>query len=404
MRVLHLTPEFPPVIWGGLGTAVGGLVTASARAGITVGVLLIGGVLASGDRGYGGWRPISSESLMGGVGEAIVNPEGATFFHVAPPDAAEAGISLVRNWRPDVIHVHSSWLWPVAHAIQQQTGTPIVFTVHSLDRVEYQHGVFFADWHSQEAAMAAADRVIAISRSEKELIDHYSPECQGRVRIVGNGIDDTVEARRATRRARRTESPVVLFSGRFVARKGIHELLTAIPMVLKEAPGAQFVLVGGYGGGAEVERTWMVDSLLAHRSRVRFTGWLTPIEVARWYGAADVLVVPSWYEPFGMVILEGMLYGLPIAAARVGGPAEILEHGRTGLLFPPQDARALAHAILRFIENPNLRQQIGTAAAGEVRRKWLWPHIVRRMRTVYLDVAGKQKDRATRWHFSDACA
>lgn len=389
MRVLHLTPEFPPVIWGGLGTAVGGLVTASARAGLTVGVLLIGGVLVSGDRGYGGWQSISSESVAGGVGQAgqaVVNPVGVTFFHVAPPDAAEAGIRLARRWKPDVLHVHSSWLWPVAHAIQQQTGTPIVFTVHSLDRVEYEHGVFFIDWQSQEATIAAADRVIAISRSEKELIDHYCPESRGRVRIVGNGIDDTDEARQATRRDRRTESPIVLYSGRFVARKGIHELLTAIPMVLEKAPDTRFVLVGGYGSGAEVERTWMVDALLAHRSRVHFTGWLTPTEVARWYSAADVLVVPSWYEPFGMVILEGMLYGLPIAASNIGGPAEILEHERTGILFPPQDARALARAILRFVENPDLCQQIGMAGVEAVRRKWLWPHIVQRMQIVYHEV------------------
>jgi glycogen(starch) synthase len=338
------------------------------------------------------------------VGQAIRNPEGATFFHVAPPDATEAGARLVRKWRPDVLHVHSSWLWPVAHAIRQQTGTPIVFTVHSLDREEYEHGVFFADWQNQEMAMAAADRVIAISRSEKELIDRYCPECRGRVRIVGNGIDDTVEARRATRRDRRTESPIVLYSGRFVARKGIHELLSAIPIVLKGAPDTRFVLVGGYGGGAEVERTWMVDSLLAYRSRVHFTGWLTPTEVARWYGAADVLVVPSWYEPFGMVILEGMLHGLPVAASHVGGPKEILEHKRTGLLFPPQDALALAHAVLQFIEDPDLGRQIGGAAAEEVRRKWLWPQIVQRMGTVYHEVGGKRKDPGPRWRFLDVPA
>lgn len=95
------------------------------------------------------------------------------------------------------------------------------------------------------------------------------------------------------------------------------------------------------------------------------------------------MAVPSWYEPFGMVILEGMLYGLPIVAAAVGGPSEILEHGRTGILCPPKDAEALGDAILKLVIDSRLRRQIGIAAAEQVRDKWLWPHVVRKMREVY---------------------
>jgi len=156
-------------------------------------------------------------------------------------------------------------------------------------------------------------------------------------------------------------------------------------------PATRFVLVGGYGGGAEIERGWMADALWPYRDQVHFTGWLSPGEVARWYCAADILVIPSWYEPFGMVVLEGMLHGLPIAATSVGGPAEILRHGRTGLLFPPKDAGALANTLLNFITNTGLRKQIGSAAAEEVRRRWLWPYLVKQMREVYREAA------LTRW-------
>jgi glycosyltransferase involved in cell wall biosynthesis len=88
-----------------------------------------------------------------------------------------------------------------------------------------------------------------------------------------------------------------------------------------------------------------------------------------------------------MVILEGMLYGLPIVAAAVGGPSEILDHGRTGILCPPKDAEALADAILKLVMDAPLRQRIGVAAAAEVRFKWLWPHVVRKMRGVYREAA-----------------
>lgn len=390
MRVLHLTPEFPPVIWGGLGTAVGGLVMASAQAGITVGVLLMGGVLSIHEHGYGGWQPITSDHLAGGTGRVFLNPEGITFFHVASPDASQESISLVKQWQPDLIHVHSAWLWSIAKVIQQQTGIPIVFTVHSIDKVEYECDVVNIDWQHQEAVIEAASRVVAISESEQKLLMQHCPQATNRVRVVGNGIDNIPLAEQAVQNRQHTDptshAPLVMYSGRFVARKGIRELLMALPLVLAQAPDTRFVLVGGYGGGAEIERTWMMEALRPYQHQIHFTGWLTPKEVAVWYRKADILTIPSWYEPFGMVVLEGMLNGLAIAASNVGGPAEILQHGRTGLLFEPQDPEALADAILQFVQAPALRRQIGLAAADEVRSNWLWPTIVQKMQIVYQEV------------------
>ena len=388
MRVLHVTPEYPPVIWGGLGTAVGGLANASAREGLEVAVLLAGGVLVldhqAGRPAYGQpipqWKGVSTTSTV------PVNPDGVAFFHVAPDEAIRAGVELARSWKPDVVHLHTAWLGHVARAIQQQAGVPFVFTVHSLDRVEYQHGIFMWGWETQEAAIAAADRVIAISNSERALIKEYCPGAFDRVRVVGNGIDDLEQARQAVRNRKAVDAPLILYSGRFVDRKGIRELLEAIPLVLERIPGARVVLAGGYGGGAEIERTWLIDVLRPYRDRVHFTGWLTPAEMASWYAAADILVVPSWYEPFGMVVLEGMLYGLAIAASDVGGPAEILEHGRTGVLFPPRNSQALADAVVRLSADATLRQRIASAAARQVRRRWLWPRLVERMTAVYREL------------------
>ena len=121
---------------------------------------------------------------------------------------------------------------------------------------------------------------------------------------------------------------MILFTGRFVERKGIRELLDAAALVLKERPAARFVLAGGHRhcDGVTMARYWMPEDLWVHRDRIHFTGWLSPEELADWYQRADILAVPSWYEPFGMVVLEGMLYGLPIVASNIGGPAEILEH------------------------------------------------------------------------------
>lgn len=92
-----------------------------------------------------------------------------------------------------------------------------------------------------------------------------------------------------------------------------------------------------------------------------------------------------------MVILEGMLHGLAVAASSVGGPVEILDHERTGILFPAKDAAALAEAILKLIRYPELRHRVGESGAREVREKWLWPAIAGKMNAVYLELVQKSQ-------------
>jgi glycosyltransferase involved in cell wall biosynthesis len=351
------------------------------------------GVLLAGEMGWAGYAGEDSDLAEQSGGEdrvqAVTQRGGVTIFHVPSYLPIEAGVRLVRMWKPDVVHLHVYWLWPAARAIQERTGVPLVYHVHSLDRAEYEigHGPSecVTQWFVQEEVIASADRVIALSLSESELLSDYCPRVQGKVRIVGNGIDDNTTARAAVGRERKTDSPLVLYTGRFVDRKGVRELIAAIPRVLDQAPTTRFVLAGGHRGcsGADMEYWWLPTELKRYRDAIHFTGWLTPAQLVQWYLAADVLAVPSWYEPFGMVILEGMLYGLPIVATTVGGPSEILEHGRTGILCQAKDASSLGDAILKLVMDVRLCRRIGIAAAAEVRDRWLWPHVVRKMRGVY---------------------
>jgi len=388
MRVLHLTTEFPPIVYGGLGTAVGGMVAASARAGISVGVVL------AGHGGQDGYQPLRRRRRRAASDEVLLDSPGGTIFHVGTLTSIEAAIRIVEAWKPDVLHVHPFWLWPAAYAIRQRTGVPAVYHVHSLDRAEYELGdgppECLTQWGIQQDAIRSADRIIALTGSERDLIAEYCPEARDRIRVVGNGIDDSASARRAAARRHSGDQPagqppLVLFAGRFVERKGVRELVAAIPHVLAHAPTTRFVLAGGHrcSSAEEMERWWLPADFGSCRERVHFTGWLTAEQLAGWYEAADVLVVPSWYEPFGMVVLEGMLHGLAIVAADVGGPAEILEHERTGLLCPPRDAVALGEAVLRVLADRGLAIRLGAAAAAEVRRHWLWPAAVERMQSVY---------------------
>ena len=389
MRILHLTTEFPPVIYGGLGTAVGGWVNASANAGVDVAVQLVEGplVLGAGSHAYGGLRrpPMARSS-------SVSHQDGVTFFQCSWLNAIDTGVRLVREWHADIVHLHTAMLWYVAQAIQAATATPIVYHVHSVDRAEYEIGQEPNPWlaHSQaqEQAIDQSDRLIALTRSEEKLLTLYYPHARHKVRVVGNGIDDSAMARRAAFDKPRGIQTVVLYSGRLVERKGIRELLAAIPEVLRSEPNVLFVIVGGPPPltGDEVKAQWLGAEHAPFAMHVQFTGWQSPVNVAKWYEAADILVAPSRYEPFGMVVLEGMLYGLAVLAADVGGPSEILEHGRTGLLFPACDVRALSSALLWLIEHPVERQDIGRAGAHRIRERWLWKGKVPSMLSVYQEL------------------
>jgi glycosyltransferase involved in cell wall biosynthesis len=303
-------------------------------AGVDVAVLLIGSASASSYREFAPDPAAVSRRRRG---------RGAMIFEASWFEGIESLVSRARKWGADLLHLHSFWLWPIAQALRDRLGLPLVYTVHSLDRAEYELGAgppqCIGQWAEQENAIYGADIVISLTGHERELLAQYCPGVDDRIRIVGNGIEDA-PIRWPTERTRRP-APTVLFSGRFVDRKGIWELIGAIGIVLAAAPDVRFVLAGGHRGcPAEQMEAWLLpNSLRPYRSQIRFTGWLTPQQMAGEYREADILVVPSWYEPFGMVVLEGMIHGLAVAAAAVGGPAEILRDGEGRRIIAPSLGR-----------------------------------------------------------------
>jgi glycogen(starch) synthase len=290
VRVLHLTTEFPPAIYGGLGTAVGGLAYASAEAGMQVGVLLIGG---SGTTAYGD-RTHDEGAIGGGAGA-----RGVALFQAPWAEAWGYALRVAWWWRPDLIHLHVFWLWDIARRLREATEVPIVYTVHSLDLAEYELGNGPPDclgqWNLQQAVLSGADLIVAPTRSELELVAAYCPEVAGKVTVAGHGIDDLPDRAAEQVESRSDGNATVLFVGRFVDRKGIRELLAAIPMILDRVPGTRFVLVGGHRGvtSGEMERWWLPAHFVQVRDRIRFTGWLSQEDTDQSYETSDILVVPS---------------------------------------------------------------------------------------------------------------
>jgi glycogen synthase len=383
--VLHVTSEYPPVHFGGLGTAVAGLARAQREAGLEVAVLLIAG--GGYDYGYGYARQEWTALASSHAGEDVVRASYAEGLAVGP------GVAATCEAR--ILHLHSPWLWPVAAAIRDATGVPIVYTAHSVDRAEVEHGEWLMHGSIQDRVFAEADRVVVLSQSERGYVLRHYPHVRDRVSVVGNGIH---LAPRAAPRRHCDDGAVVLYVGRFGIRKGVRDVIEAVPRVGRDVPGARFVFVGGASpaDGPLEAASWVPARLRTHLGRMTFLGWrdAPPNGQPRWYAGADVLVVPSRYEPFGMVVLEGMLSGRAIVAAEAGGPGEILRHERTALLYPPGDVDALAAALVRLLHDPDLGRRLGAAACEEARARWAWPRVLPGVERAYVQAACS-RDRAT---------
>jgi glycosyltransferase involved in cell wall biosynthesis len=117
-------------------------------------------------------------------------------------------------------------------------------------------------------------------------------------------------------------------------------------------------------------------------------GWRSHGDLALGLNAADVVVLPSVHEQFGQVLVEGMACGLPVIAVNNHGPATIVDHGETGLLVPPDDQEAMAGALVRMVNEPDSRRQMGEMAYERSRQRYSWPALAEKVARVYDQVAG----------------
>ena len=380
MNVLHVTRDFPPRHCGGLSTAVGGLARAQARAGLGVAVV-----------SFDAWRPRAAG--RGSAPAAAERIDGVAVLRLASAAQLDAARAFAHAQRPALLHVHHGMLWEFTAGLRTELGVPTVKTVHVVQRqMNALRGTSerTLSLEGQEAALAAADRVIAPSRAAADALLASQPGLAPRLRIVGHGIDDTPAAQTAAaRHAAAAQRGSLLAVGRLAEVKGTPELFEVMRQVLERNSGAEFVVAGGVPANRRAEahwlRRWQLGTPEALQGRVRFDGWLDASALAQRYRDADALVAPGRYETFGLVVLEAMLHGLPIAASTAGGIAELIDHGETGLLSRPGDAATLAEHALDVLSNPALARRLSRNAAAVARRSHLWEHVLPLLLAVYAE-------------------
>ncbi|MFI5413486.1 MAG: glycosyltransferase family 4 protein, partial [Candidatus Lutacidiplasmatales archaeon] len=216
-----------------------------------------------------------------------------------------------------------------------------------------------------------ADRVVAQTRSEVTLLASWGVE-PDRIALISDGIDLSEFAGMPARIERR-DPPTLLFVGRlYPEQKGLDPLLRAFARIPADL-GLRLRLVGEDWGGARVVARLAEE--LGVRDRVTLTGPLPRTELLGEYARADLFVLPSLFEPYGIVLMEAMAAGLPIVASRVGGIPEVVAEGENALLCAPNDPAALADALERLVRDRALRERFARAGRKRVER-FSWTRVI----------------------------
>ncbi|MGY4710131.1 glycosyltransferase family 4 protein [Mycolicibacterium sp. CBM1] len=394
MKILMVSWEYPPVIIGGLGRHVYQLATALAADGHDVVVL---------SRRPSGTDPSThptTDEVHEGVRiiAAAQDPHEFDFgrdlmaWTLAMGHAmTRAGLTLqAKGWQPDVVHAHD---WLVAHpaiALAEFFDVPMVSTVHATEAGRHSgwvSGHISRQVHAVESWFVRdSDSLITCSASMSEEIGELFGPGLAEIAVIRNGIDST-RWPFAQRRAR-TGPAELLFFGRLEYEKGVHEAIAALPRIRRTHPGSTLTIAGD-----GTQQDWLVEVARKHKvlKAVHFTGRVDHDQLLELLHRADVAVLPSHYEPFGIVALEAAAAGIPLVTSNVGGLGEAVIDGQTGISCPPRDVGALTAAVRRVLDDPAGAQQRAIAARERLTADFDWHTVAAETAQIYL--AAKRRER-----------
>jgi D-inositol-3-phosphate glycosyltransferase len=319
------------------------------------------------------------------------------------PDVVDAFADGVRDHLlalGDVDALHANyWLSGVAgHRLKHDLDLPLVSTFHTLARVKAETGDAEPERRVRAEAevIGCSDALLASCRAEAEQLVRLYGADPTRVELVPPGVDhaffspgDRAGARAALHHLRLGDGPVLLFVGRIQPLKGLDVAVRALAALGR--PDATLVVVGGAsgaGGPAEVARIHALVDELGVADQVRMVAPQPHHLLSTYYRAADVCVVPSRSESFGLVALEAAACGTPVVAAAVGGLRTLVDDGRTGFLVEGRDPDAFAARVDQILRDDALAAAFGADAAARA-RGYTWSTAAARLRRVYADLTAR---------------
>jgi len=391
-RVLILSWEYPPLIEGGLARHVRKLSEALVEIGVEVHVLTRGGEESPAEETTAGVaiHRIREPKRPTDLGEFV------TWVERMNSDMLAAGVELGDGVDFDLVHGHD---WLVANAsdhLAKRFGAPLVTTIHATEHGRHQgwvhkhpqsyiHGV--ERWITNRS-----ERVVACSFYMREQIADIFGVEEARISVIPNGIDpddlapeDDAELARLRGEFAQPEQKLVLLIGRLVYEKGFQLALEAMPQVIERVPGTRFLVAGSGTHEDELHRQAQDLGLMEPGT---FLGWIGDDVLHSLYRIADLTVVPSIYEPFGLVALEAMACGCPCIVADTGGLREVVPHEDVGLRFRPRDPESLAEVAVRVLSDDELGHRLVEEAYEHLRR-FDWADVAEQTAAVYELLAAK---------------
>ncbi|MEY2978378.1 MAG: hypothetical protein RLZZ435_2517 [Cyanobacteriota bacterium] len=323
--------------------------------------------------------------------EAFV-PRDELFQHL--PEFVTGVEKYLQREHYPLIHTNY-WLsgW-VGLQLRQNFHFQWLHTYHSLGVIKYQTTqeippIGKTRLASERQVLEQADRIVATSPQEQTHMETLMSH-RGAIEVIPCGTDIESFQSLPTAEARQVlgwdpADKIALYVGRFDRRKGIETLVRAASLLTD--PQFRLVIVGGCdpkkSDGAEYQRIAGLVESLGLQDRVTFAGRVGHDRLPLYYAAANVCVVPSHYEPFGLVAIEAMACGTPVIASDVGGLKFTVKSGKTGLLVPPQEETKLAQALQRILGQPAWAAQLGQAATQRVQQKFSWTGVAQQLSHLY---------------------
>ena len=317
----------------------------------------------------------------------------SVFKHLDSFEAALLRFNEGEGVKYDLIHSHYWLSGVVGERLKARWQVPHVTMFHTLgeikNRASFSENEPALRIESEGRLIAAVDRVICATEKEKALICQLYAADAAKIRVIPLGVD-LERFRPLAKAAARAElglkdERIVLFVGRLEPLKGVDILINAASL-LESDVDCSVLIVGGDGAdGAQLARLRALARERGVEERIAFAGAVDHEKLPLYYSAADICVVPSHYESFGLVAVEAMASGLPVVASRVGGLTGTVKDGETGYLVSWLCPEPFAERIELLLDNEPLRENLGLAAREAVSR-YGWTNVVTAVLSVYQEL------------------
>lgn len=316
-------------------------------------------------------------------------------YQYLPELARKIGAYAEAQGNPyDLVHSHY-WLsgW-VGQMLKARWRVPHLIMFHTLAEAKVAAGGREPPHRLQAERRIAqeADRIVCASHHEAEILARLYHVPRERMVVIPCGVDTGLFRPLAQEMARRLLGlpqgrPILLFVGRLEPLKGLDALMRAVALL---PPSVLLLVVGGEEDHAGRRSLRDLARSLGVEERVRFQPAVPHPTLPLWYNAADICIIPSLYETFGMVALEAMACGLPVVATKVGGLQETIVDGVSGVLFWPPRADVLAHRLTELLADEQLRRRLGQEARRRA-QAYAWEKVATQVEALYRQLLGPRR-------------